>query len=140
MPKKTARIILDTNLGISFLITKNLSPLDPLLISGQIKLLFSEDLLTEFVEVIQRTKFKKYFSRSEIDELFITIGSYAEFISVKTEVNICRDPKDNFLLCLAIDGQVNYLITGDQDLLTLKEIGTAKIITISDFFVAQGRK
>lgn len=42
--------------------------------------------------------------------------------------------KDNFLLSLAIDGDVDYLITGDNDLLTLKYFQKTSIITINDFF------
>lgn len=33
------------------------------------------------------------------------------------DTNLCRDPKDNFLLSIAKDGNANYLLTGDNDLL-----------------------
>lgn len=39
--------------------------------------------------------------------------------------------KDNFLLNLAIDSKADFLITGDADLLVLEEIGTTKIISIT---------
>jgi uncharacterized protein len=54
---KPFRIIIDTNLWISFLITKNYSKLDSILFSGNSKLIFSEELLTEFIDVIKRPKF-----------------------------------------------------------------------------------
>jgi uncharacterized protein len=63
MVLKNHRIILDTNIWISYLITKNHSLLDELLINQQITILFSEELLNEFFEVINRPKLKKYFNK-----------------------------------------------------------------------------
>jgi predicted nucleic acid-binding protein len=55
------------------------------------------------------------------------------FVKVFSIVNVCRDVKDNFLLSLAIDGDVDYLITGDNDLLILKHYKKTSILTINDF-------
>lgn len=62
-----------------------------------------------------------------------TIDEYAELVKVSAQVNVCRDPKDNFLLALAIDGTADYLLTGDKDLLDLVQLGTTRIITITQF-------
>jgi putative PIN family toxin of toxin-antitoxin system len=131
MLNKSVRIILDTNLWISFLITKNYSKLTSLLLSGQVILIFSQELLEEFIAVTQRPKFEKYFSQLDILTLTELIDRYAEFANVTTKITHCRDEKDNFLLSLAVDGNADYLLTGDSDLLDLKEIGKAKIITLS---------
>jgi uncharacterized protein len=48
-------------------------------------------------------------------------------------VAVCRDEKDNFLLSLAFDGNADFLITGDQDLLELKKYKRTRIMTITDF-------
>ena len=56
------RVILDTNLWISFLITKTHSYLDKYLLEDKIHLLFSEESLMEFNSVISRSKFGRYFS------------------------------------------------------------------------------
>ncbi|GGH15001.1 hypothetical protein GCM10007352_23500 [Mucilaginibacter phyllosphaerae] len=96
--------------------------------------MFSTELLSEFIEVTQRQKFEKYFSKKDITALTEVIDSYAEFIAVTTIINICRDKKDNFLLSLAVDGNADYLITGDADLLELNPQGKTRIITISNFF------
>ncbi|WP_412467589.1 putative toxin-antitoxin system toxin component, PIN family [Pedobacter sp. KLB.chiD] len=47
---------------------------------------------------------------------------------------IFRDAKDNFLLSLCVDGNADFLLTGDQDLLSLEKIGTTNIKTIASFF------
>ncbi len=128
------RLILDTNLWISFLISSKFEKLDEILFNQNFKLLFSQELLEEFVAVVKRPKLRKYISRNELEDLLETIDDIAEFVNVTSEISECRDPKDNFLLSLAVDGKADYLLTGDKDLLVLKEIGNTKIKTISEFF------
>jgi putative PIN family toxin of toxin-antitoxin system len=62
------------------------------------------------------------------------IEEYAEFVSVQSNIQICRDPKDNFLLSLALDSEADFLITGDKDLLEIAQFKKTRIITISRFF------
>jgi putative PIN family toxin of toxin-antitoxin system len=131
---KPARIILDTNLWISFLITHEQDNLDWLFSTKKICLLFSERLFAEFIGVASREKFRKYFSENDLNALSVRIKEVAKMIRVKNVQTQCRDPKDNFLLELAVDGKADYLITGDNDLLTLKTIGKTQIIKIQDFF------
>ena len=57
----------------------------------------------------------------------------ATFIDVSSTVDVCRDAKDNFLLALAKDGKASHLLTGDKDLLVLKNFGKTKILTISEY-------
>lgn len=128
------RLILDTNLWISFLISSNYEKLDELLFNQKCELLFSEELLEEFVAVAKRPKLRKYISKDELEDILETIDEIAEFINVSSEIKECRDPKDNFLLSLAVDGKADYLLTGDKDLLILKKIGDTEIKTISEFF------
>lgn len=127
-------LILDTNLWISFLISNNYEKLDELLFNQECKLLFSQELLEEFLTVVERPKLKKYISDEDLAYILETFDEVAEFVNVTSEITECRDPKDNFLLSLAVDGKADYLLTGDKALLVLKKIGDTKIKTISDFF------
>ena len=127
------KIIIDTNLWISFLITGNYLNLDAVLSNKNVQLLFSQKLWTEFITVVTRTKFKKYFSEEDIAELTSKMRKRMKMVEIKTTINTCRDVKDNFLLELAIDGKADFLITGDNDLLSLKKIQKTSILTIRDF-------
>ncbi len=128
------RVILDTNLWISYLISKRLSKIDELFDRKDLILLFSEELLEEFVEVAGRAKFRKYFSVGNIEELLSLFDEFGEMVDVSSQVNLCRDPKDNFLLELAKDGNADFLVTGDKDLLVLNPFrGGVKIITPREF-------
>lgn len=130
---KSNRLVIDTNLLISFLITKRLQEIDNFILSEEIKLLFSEELLLEVLEVIKRPKFNKYFSDKDILTLLELFDYYGELVTVKSDINLCRDKKDNFLLNLAIDGKAAYLLTGDNDLLVLGKVNKTRIVSWTDF-------
>jgi putative PIN family toxin of toxin-antitoxin system len=133
MSIKIKRIIIDTNLWISFLITNDFNKLDHFLNSNKYLVVFSDELFDEFLEVVHREKFVRYFNDLNIKILVEIINEKALFVKVFSIVNVCRDVKDNFLLSLAIDGDVDYLITGDNDLLILKHYKKTSILTINDF-------
>lgn len=127
------RIIIDTNLWISFLLNQDFSKLDVLFTDNAVVLLFSRELLDEFLEVASRPKFQKYFNFLDLQQLISQINTHADFIEVKSSVVFCRDPKDNFLLSLAVDGKATHLITGDKDLLEIKVFENAEILTITSY-------
>jgi uncharacterized protein len=133
MAKKPDRIIIDTNLWISFLLTKDLKKLDHKILSGSIKLLFSLESIEEFLTVVDRPKLKKYFTLSDVEKLIELFDIYGEVIEVKSKVNLCRDTKDNFLLALAKASKADFLITGDLDLLVLKEFESTRILSFTEY-------
>ncbi len=132
---KSKKVIIDTNLWISFLISKDFSFLDNYIETGKIELIFSEELFSEFISVAERPKFKKFFAETDVKHLMKIIGRFGILIRVSSETDLCRDKKDNFLLNLAIDSNADYLVTGDLDLLELEKIKKTKIITIQELRV-----
>lgn len=134
MPKsKKYRIILDTNLWISCLISKRLNKIIDLFHQDNITLVFSEELLGEFTEVARRPKFKKYFSVNDIENLLRLFDVYGELINVISDVDVCTDKKDNFLLSLSKDGKADFLVTGDAHLLIIKQFEHTEILTYTEF-------
>ena len=134
MPKnKPLKLIIDTNLWISFIISNTQNLIDPLLYSKKVRLLFSEELIAEIQLTTGKTKLRKYFGGNALEEMLSAFEPFTDLIAVKSNVTVCRDSKDNFLLALAKDGKADYLLTGDKDLLELKNFGKTKIRTISLF-------
>lgn len=133
MPKRKGRVIIDTKFWISFLLTKDFFKLDKIFSGESIVLLFSQELLDEFIEVASRPKFKKYFTLTVLEDLLQQIRLQGEFIQVTSIIDICLDPKDNFLLSIAKDGHADYLLTGDNDLLILKKMSKTKILTFMEY-------
>ena len=129
------KVILDTNLWISYLISKRLIALDNFFENEKIVLVFSEALLEEFIEVAKRPKFKKYFSSKDLENLLIYFSAFGILVEVQSNILLCRDPKDNFLLSLSKDAEADYLITGDADLLTVGKFENTTILTYMDFIL-----
>lgn len=63
----------------------------------------------------------------------VPIISAMEMISSCTKLNICRDPDDNKFISCALDGRCYYIVSGDKDLLTIREYSDVQIVTVAEF-------
>ena len=134
-PDKKNRVIVDVNIWISYLIGRRLQKVLDALVSPTITLVFSIELLEELHHVTQRPKFAKYFSDiGKVSELLEFLSSIGEMVDIPELIQQrCRDPKDDYLLELAIVSDADFLITGDKDLLDIKKIGNCQIVTAMEF-------
>lgn len=98
-----------------------------------VEILGSDELLEELRDVMNRSKIRARISNEQIQSFLELIELSLLKISVTSEVNACRDHKDNFLLALAQDGKADVLITGDKDLLSLISFKKTKILSLSAF-------
>ncbi len=126
--------IVDTNVLVSSVVFRNSTPSNALkkaLTEGV--LVFTQETMDEFREVVLRPKFDAYVTRQKRQAFYGEMVSSA--LKVKTKpCNIkCRDPKDQKFLEALTDEKIDYLITGDQDLLVLKQINSCQIITPAEF-------
>jgi len=127
------KVVIDTNIWISYLLGSLLQGMDEKILSKEIKVVVSDELLKEISKVSSRPKFKNIFTAKRIKELFSLLDSYAIVVSPSQKVNVCRDGKDNFLLEVALEGEADYLVTGDEDLLVLDPFHNTKIVKPKDF-------
>lgn len=132
-PTPPFRIIIDTNIWISFLIGKTFTELKPLIINRTVEIVWCTQLRDEIQQVTQRPKLQKYFPAAKVQELLEFLDVISLSVEIQSIVTICRDEKDNFLLALAQDSDANYLITGDADLLVLEKFGTTEILQYQEF-------
>lgn len=127
------RIIVDTNLWISFLIGRRLQILLDVLDNPWFELVTTPRLTQEILSVAKRPKFQQYFGDKQIQELEYWLTEKATEVEIG-EVHVhCRDPKDDYLLQLAINAKAIYLVSGDDDLLSLGEVQGCRIMTIAQF-------
>jgi putative PIN family toxin of toxin-antitoxin system len=128
------RVIIDTNWYISATINKkSRRVLYKLLSNPNLVVLFSEEILNEYQQVILRDKFKKIINSKQITRFMNLVISQIENINLTSNLTGSRDVKDNYLLSLSLDGNADYLVTGDLDLLILNKTGPTKILTLNDF-------
>ncbi|PZV27461.1 MAG: putative toxin-antitoxin system toxin component, PIN family [Snowella sp.] len=128
------RIVIDTNVVISALIFGSSSSMKAFTLAKlRGTILISNDVLSELINVLSRSKFDRYIT-SEIREDFLAgLMLEAEIVPITEKITACRDPKDNKFLELAISSYADYLLTGDQDLLVLHPFRNLQIITVSNF-------
>jgi len=119
--------------GLVSLLSKKINFIDNLLSNRNIQLVFCRELLDELLEVSARPKLKKFFTTDDKKLILNIIERYADYVIVTSEVDLCRDPKDNFLLALAKDSNADFLITGDKDLLVLKKFEETQIVTVAEY-------
>ena len=131
--KSLVKIIVDTNVWISFLMGRTLKGLEYYIYNSNFQIVSCREQLAELQEILYRPKMARYFSMQQIDGIFRLLAEQALFEKIHSKIDICRDAKDNYLLALAIDSNANFLITGDKDLLSIKQIGTTQIVSFKDF-------
>ena len=132
--KKRLKIILDTNWYISASINRNSRRrLYDLLINENLMIFYSRELLAEYESVISRKKFEKYIRPDQVGRFINLVLTRLKPVEIKTLVRLSRDAKDNYLLSMSIDCGADYMVTGDPDLLVLKEFGKTKILTMAEF-------
>jgi putative PIN family toxin of toxin-antitoxin system len=126
--------ICDTNILVSSLISRNSPPAQTIdYIKNTGLFAFSSETFSELEEVLNRPKFDKFMSKEIRIQFFQKIRPFIIFYDIYQKVDFCRDPKDNKFLDVAIASYADYLITGDEDLLVLKNIGNTSIITPRTF-------
>ncbi len=134
MPRsRRIKVIIDTNLFISFLIGRKLHGLKEKVVDFKFELIFAEQSIQELIMVSQRQKFSKYFKAEDLDNLVDLIQTIGRIFKITHIPAICRDPKDDFLLELASKSKADYLVTGDIDLLEIENHKGTKIITVKEF-------
>lgn len=128
------KIILDTNIWISFLLGKKLSELTEIFKREDIKIYVSESLIREIREVSNRSKFSKYITPRSIEALMELIAVKCDYIDsdIQEDPEI-RDKKDIFILGMAKNIPANLIVIGDKDLLVLENFGESKIVTFHQF-------
>ena len=131
--QKPSKVIIDTNIWISFLIGKELQDLKDWIANEKVKIISTDQLINEIRLVTSRDKLKKYFNQDKVSDLISLLDILADKVKIKKIDKICRDPKDDFLLALAKESRANYLITGDKDLLDIRVYGRTKIVTVRQF-------
>jgi len=78
--------------------------------------------LLELAEVLARNKAEQILNRARSDAVFGGPPQESEMVGITEQISDCRDPKDNKFLELAVCGDADVLVTGDDDLLLLESV------------------
>ncbi len=132
------RVVIDTNVAVSAALLRRSTPrlaLDRVL--GHGVLLHSVPTLAELNEVIGRPRFHRYLSVDERLEFLAELVRTSDLVDVVVSLNVCRDPKDDKFLELALSGAASHVISGDDDLLEMDPFRGVHIVSPLQFLREQ---
>ena len=130
------RVVFDTNVLVSRLLASRESPPAQavrLVMEGTNVHLFSEATFQELGEVLSRAKFDPYLPREKRLHFLSEMRELSEFVIIHRTFSVCRDPRDDKFLNLAVCGNADYLVTGDEDLLALHPFEDVSILSPASF-------
>jgi uncharacterized protein len=125
------RLILDTNILISALLSPLGAPAQ-LLDAWERKrftLVACDALIAELRDVAGRPFFRARLRASVAELLAAGLRDFSFFCRDLPSGSVAPDPKDSFLLALAEASQSEFLVTGDKELLSLKQHRSTRIVT-----------
>jgi len=132
--KKNKRFVFDTNVVVSaFLFSDSLvaKVFNKGIITGTV--LISKETLEELQEVLLKNKLDKYLPKSIRQAFLQKFVVLAEMTDITETITVCRDPKDDKFLSLAVSAKAECIITGDNDLLILNPFKKISIIKPAEF-------
>lgn len=134
------RAVLDTNTLVSAVINVTSSVSSEIYQSCKEKrflLIISPSILAEVDNVLLRDRLMKSHKRSiqELQEIIREMADVSFIVPGRIKIEMVRDPDDDKIISAALEGQADYIVSRDKDLLDLEEYQGIKIITPEKFMV-----
>ena len=138
------RAVVDTNILVRALIKPQgtVGPVLRRLREGAYRLLYSESLLAELVDVLSRPRISgKYgIGREDVATVLTLIDRRGELVVPQRRITVCRDLKDNQVLEAATSGGADFIVSGDDDLLILNPFEGIPIVIPAVFLPMLDKK
>ncbi len=135
------RVVLDVNVWVSGLLWSGVpGQVLRLIRNPNITSVVSEELLLELETTLQREKFQESLRHRNlsIDELLSIARTLSEVVAINSvEVPELRDSTDLKILATSVAASADVIVTGNQDLLVLKDFESIPILTRMSFVIAQ---
>lgn len=132
------RVIVDSNVWISFLLGFQKEMMQSMLSNEHIEIFACPQLLAEIRDVTNRPKIRSRVEERDIEQLFSIIRLYCTIATISQRATAdIRDSKDLYLLSLSESIHADYIISGDNDLLSLCEHKKARIVSPAQFRMIQ---
>ncbi len=132
------RAVLDTNVLIAAVINAKSSVTQEIyqkFLILHFTLIISPEVLEEIEDLINRKRIaeRHKLTAREREVVMSEIASLSYIVPGTTQVEIVRDPDDDKIIAAAVEGNADYIVSRDKDLLDLKQYQGIKIITPEKF-------
>ena len=129
------KIVLDTNILVSALITKGTPPdlLYQAWSVGDFGLVTSDRQFDELTRVLAYEKLQRYIKPQAASVLLANMQEMAEMVTGLRKVDYSPDPDDNWIIATALQGGADYIVSGDKrDMISITSVEDIKIMTAND--------
>ena len=131
------RVTVDTNVLISATFWRGIpKQVIQTFEAGKAVLVLSDEILAEFERKLRHKKFANELAEAglSVEVIFSGVRSMSELaLPADVPEDAVRDPKDRMILACAVGGKADIIVSGDKDLVVLKEYQGISIVTPSDF-------
>jgi putative PIN family toxin of toxin-antitoxin system len=126
------RVVFGTNIYISAFVISASQAEKAILktIRGEDLIIISREIIEEVLRILSK-KFSR--SKEAISRTALYLESIAEFVTPSERVNVLEDEPDNRIIECALSGKVDIIVTGDKEMLKLKEFRGIKIISLREY-------
>ena len=131
------RAVLDTNLLVSYLLTHRppiATLIDDFVAKDEVIMVTSPELLAELDRVLTYRKLQRYYTNEERTRFVALVMALSEVVDLRDTIpRICRDPDDDRLIACAVAGKADLIVSGDDDVVALEQVGGIPILTAAQF-------
>jgi len=126
------RVVFDTNIFISALVISGSLAEKAILkiVEGEDTLVISKDIINEVLSVLS-SKFGR--DKEALSHVAVMLSELGELVKPIKKIRIFKDEPDNRILECAITGNADVLVTGDKEMLRLKEHKGIRIISLKEY-------
>ena len=127
------RIVIDTNvIASAIFFGGHPRELLELLLKHELSAFISQEIVDEYRQTIEYLQ-NKYPSR-RITVPLTQIIAACDMVDISSMVSVCRDPDDDKFIACALDSHSLYIVSGDKDLLAVRQYKDVLIVTVAEFF------
>lgn len=133
------RVVIDTNVLISRLLLADSIPAEAVRQARRNgRLLVTDATVYELAEVLSRRRLNRYVPLKDRQRFLRELSRIAEFVPIIQVVRECRDPNDDKLLEVALNGRADVIVTGHKDLLQMHTWRGIGILSPKDYLTVEG--
>ena len=126
------RVVFDSNIYISALAISGTTAEKAIIriLEGTDTLLISKPILDEVLSTLARR-----FSRDPeaLSQVAVTLTDMAELVKPQNTIRVLKDDPDNRILECANAGRADLVVTGDKEMLRLKQYPNTRIVSLREY-------
>ncbi|MBI1819123.1 MAG: putative toxin-antitoxin system toxin component, PIN family [Nitrospirae bacterium] len=126
------KIVFDSNIYISAFVVPGSQAEKAIfkVIEENVSLMISKEIISEVLRVLAG-KFKR--EKEALSRTAVYLSDVANIVKLNRKIKVLKDEPDNRILECAVAGRADLIVTGDKEMLRLKEFEGIRIISLKEY-------